>query len=518
MRPFALLCLALPLAGCGSDDVNRTGGGGAGGVSLLDAGPPPPEDGGPVPPSEGCGTPVGNVYYVSPSGDDAAAGSEAAPWQTLGKATATAQPGDTVYLMAGTYAERLVPQTSGTAGNYISYAVDPAGGPAVIDGSGVPLAEGGLAQIGRSYIKVCGLTIRNSPLYGVAAGQDSDEVPEWIHLVGLDVENSGEAAIYVEGVSDVVIEQNLTRDSVSSGIGVWYSSRVAVRHNQVVNARNNEDLGHEESISISGTADFEVSNNEIWLDNGTPCTGGNAAIKIKESARRGKVFANYVHDFYPEGHIGLDAWEAGLDGGPTLNTIDLYGNRIEDSGGFRVSSEEGGLVEAINIYDNIVTHTENGIMVTDSANNGPKRNINIYNNSIYEGGIEGFSGIYITTSNFRSVVIRNNIVVSSQWSAGKISLGDAAMQSEVTVDHNLSFGPKDYCIDGFASCVELSNLPGNTTADPLWVDAAGGDLHLTAASPAVDQGAAIDGLTVDFDGVARPQGAGVDIGALEYVP
>jgi hypothetical protein len=42
-----------------------------------------------------------------------------------------------------------------------------------------------------------------------------------------------------------------------------------------------------------------------------------------------------------------------------------------------------------------------------------------------------------------------------------------------------------------------------------------GDYHLQAGSPAIDKGFSTSAPLTDFDGKARPQGAGVDIGAYE---
>lgn len=48
--------------------------------------------------------------------------------------------------------------------------------------------------------------------------------------------------------------------------------------------------------------------------------------------------------------------------------------------------------------------------------------------------------------------------------------------------------------------------------------AAAGDLVLSGpVGEVVDQGAAIGGLSEDYFGTSRPQGAGLDIGANEYV-
>ncbi len=71
-------------------------------------------------------------------------------------------------------------------------------------------------------------------------------------------------------------------------------------------------------------------------------------------------------------------------------------------------------------------------------------------------------------------------------------------------------------------CEEAS---GNISDDPLFVDAASGDFHLQDTSPCIDTG--IDPVPdyidpgfveFDFEGDARPYGAGWDIGADEWTP
>jgi hypothetical protein len=47
------------------------------------------------------------------------------------------------------------------------------------------------------------------------------------------------------------------------------------------------------------------------------------------------------------------------------------------------------------------------------------------------------------------------------------------------------------------------------------VDAAADDYHLAPGSPAIDAGEALSGVTIDRDGVERPQGGAHDAGAYE---
>ena len=44
------------------------------------------------------------------------------------------------------------------------------------------------------------------------------------------------------------------------------------------------------------------------------------------------------------------------------------------------------------------------------------------------------------------------------------------------------------------------------------------DYHLSATSPAIDNGMSVTDVTTDIEGNSRPQGSGWDIGAYEYTP
>jgi len=64
-------------------------------------------------------------YYVATTGNDSNIGTIAEPWRTIQHAADTMAAGDQLYIMAGTYNERVIPQNSGRTGRYITYTAYP---------------------------------------------------------------------------------------------------------------------------------------------------------------------------------------------------------------------------------------------------------------------------------------------------------------------------------------------------------------------------------------------------------
>lgn len=464
----------------------------------------------------------GLIYYVATNGNDNNSCSITQPCKTIQKAASILIAGETVLIRGGTYNERIVPTNSGTAGNYITYSAYP-GETVIVDGTNINMSsEDGLFYLkDKHYIKIENITIQNSRDMGIyVLGTYSPRTNTTnIILSNLRVLNSNDEAIKVFYGDTILVEKTYTKESVSSGIGIWNSNNVLLDDNTVVNARNAPaGTGHEECISLANVTNFEVKNNEVYYENLQNYLGA-VGIDAKISSSHGKIHDNYIHGFYQDGAIYLDAWDAGLNGTESLHDIDIYSNRVEHAGGITVGSERGGIAENINIYNNVVIDASwSGIVLHKAGEgyggNGLRKNINIFNNTIFRSIGNGGAGIYIHTANIENIVIKNNIVAFDPKWVGQITLADPSVRNQVTVDKNLTWGRTE-CANDALSCVELNT--GTIRADPKFVNSSILDLHLQANSPAINAGLSIPVVNVDLDGNIRPQGVAYDIGAYEVV-
>jgi parallel beta-helix repeat protein len=423
-----------------------------------------------------------NTYYVAPGGNDDNPGTILYPWRTIQKAANTLLAGDTVYIRAGTYPERVVPQNSGSAGSDITYAAYP-GETVTIDGSGITLPDDleGLFHIqSQSYIVVSGLRVIN------AGPHDNN------------------AGILVLNASHVTVENNATYNTNSSGIGVWGSSNVTVDGNRVEEAGGG---GYQECISVAGTDTFEVRNNEVLNCH-------KEGIDAKDGASNGQIYRNQVHHTQRVG-IYVDAFEN--------HTYDIavYQNvvhDIQDNNGFAIGSEQGGLLENVWVYNNIAYNNRYvGLTLHDCCpgpDTHPVQNVTVVNNTFYNNGWTDWGGgIAVDNPDVQNVIIRNNIV--SQNLYFQIAVNPGIPAQNIAIDHNL--------IDGYRGTENEIYGDDYVEGDPLFVDPSQADFHLQETSPAIDRGSAVDAPANDYDGSARPQDgdqsgtAEYDIGAYEVV-
>jgi len=194
-------------------------------------------------------------------------------------------------------------------------------------------------------------------------------------------------------------------------------------------------------------------------------------------------------------------------GSPTINNNLIQGNAGD---GVAMINECDA-----NITQNVIMgNTGNGIvaLVPDGAR-GPYS----VNNTIV-----GNLGAGISSYGFHSGSIIDGNIVSG---TPAIWVGTYMGNSPPSVHANDFYSPAGKVFDG-GTFTNISQLPGNISANPCFVCLPGGDVHLFAASPCIDAGTnGAPGLpAVDFDGRARVLAgrtngpAMVDMGAFEFSP
>jgi parallel beta-helix repeat protein len=153
--------------------------------------------------------------------------------------------------------------------------------------------------------------------------------------------------------------------------------------------------------------------------------------------------------------------------------------------------------QPITVANNVIVYNaSHGIVASGLVSNAILVNNTIASNKL---GVFAWSSV-ITT-------VRNNIVVNN--TEGGIVVGGGGQIGQM--DHNDSWGNAG------------SNYPaappgaGNISSDPLFANPSALAYGLRPGSPAIDTGSLADAPAYDKDGISRPQGGGIDMGAYESV-
>ncbi len=480
-------------------------------------------------------TPVPTVspgsYYVSALGNDANAGTQAAPWQHIQYALDRVVAGSTVYVMAGEYNEFVTFRNSGSAsGGYITLQNYPGQSP-VIDATGLPVSgETGLVNIvNGQYIKLIGFEIRNLKAGGVGSA-----FPQGISVRG----NGAFIEIRDNKVHDI---ENSCKRCGAHGIAVYGRDPNASIHDLLIDGNEvyNGKFGWSESLVLNGNVEkFTVSNN-IVHDNdniGIDFIGfeGENPNPAVDRARDGLVTGNLIYniDAYGNPAYGTDRSADGIyvDGG---TNIVIERNIVHHSNlGIELASEHAGKnTSYITLRNNFVySNSQVGIAIGGyDTRRGSTENCVIVNNTLYNNYTLGDWGseLYVQYDT-RYNVVKNNLIFANAYRR-YIESWSPVMTGN-TVDHNLYFAAgggsdgtwiwKGVTYNTFsayqtASGNDALSLIGQ---DPLLVNPGAGDLHLSLGSPAINAGENLSSAemgTLDIDGDPRILDGVVDIGADE---
>jgi hypothetical protein len=287
-----------------------------------------------------------------------------------------------------------------------------------------------------------------------------------------------------------------------------------------------------------GTSNVRVVNNELY---GFFEDSGGSAV-IAGSGKQLRILGNHVHDnggsklYHALYFDGRDTAEGGA------NDIEIAYNHIHHQTGGRgiqIYGDTGTLISKVRVHHNLIHdialdgitfgrdsgtgfQAYNNVVyrTADPSLRGPSKDFGIsggcirfdsphlvaevYNNTFADCAVDDdpeSAGIRFQKA--MQVTLVNNIV------SGKYYVNVGSMPATFSSSHNLWFGK------GAAPAWDTHSI----SADPRFVNPSAGNFRLRASSPAIDRGSSNvnDVVATDFDGVARPQGSGHDVGAFEFV-
>ena len=443
------------------------------------------------------------TYYVATNGVDSHAGSLAAPWRTIQKAANTLAPGDTVLVRGGVYNEAVKMNVSGILASYAVTFQNYPGETPVVDGAGltVPPADyaAGLFEFtNANYIVLQGFEIRN---YHV---NSASLVPAGIDIVGMSHDLT-----FISNRVHNIANFNTTDNANAYGIGV-HGTRLQAISNLVFlgNEIYSNTLGQSETFSLDGNvSDFNISGNLVHDNNNI----GIAFIGYEDVApntnvdftRNGVCRSNCVWNITASQSAPEDN-EYDADGiycdGASNVLIEL--NRVWNCDlGVELASEHKGhaanncvcrdnllwsnYVTGISIggYDTTVGQTMNCVITHNT----------LYHNDTTLSGTGDFEMQYAPVSN----IFTHNILCAS--SQNILITDEFAQNTNTTLDWNVYFTPggsnastwmlKNTTYKTFASWrSSTTNDMDSIFADPLFINAAGTNFHLSTNSPAVNAG------------------------------
>ncbi|MDB5039194.1 MAG: hypothetical protein JWQ35_2722, partial [Bacteriovoracaceae bacterium] len=242
--------------------------------------------------------------------------------------------------------------------------------------------------------------------------------------------------------------------------------------------------------------------------------GARSGIDVVDAASNNQIIRNEIHHNGNYDWISTNGQDGIYSSESTSNNIYLQ-NYIHDNGRPSTNSNyplDHGLylcgdneLVANNI---VVKNAGNGLQI---AGYTTVSNMRVYNNVFASNGTNGI----ILWMALNGVQIKNNIFFQNVKLA--ISSYDAH-GSGIAIDRNISFGNGLGNYDlarGGSDFIYTATPP--VISDPLFINNAS-DFHLQSASPAINAGIALTEVTTDLEGVSKPQGAGYDIGAYEFIP
>jgi len=335
-----------------------------------------------------------------------------------------------------------------------------------------------------------GMPITFSAEAGVEITSENSDTPDGINLEGASfivLEGFTVNGMERAGLRTVTAEHVTLRNNQGNGNGRWGILTGFVDDLLIENNRMSGSI-EEHGIYVSNSGDRPVIRYNVLF--------GNAANGLHMNGDAEQGGDGIISDALVEGNV-------------------IYSNGMLGGSGINCDGVQDSLIVNNLIYD---AHAS-GISLYQIDGGGPASNNRVINNTVVIAN-DGRWALNIMDDSSGTTVY-NNVFLSLHPSRGAIDLCGAGCLAGFTSDYNVVvdvFTPDD---NDFISLAEWQTATGqdmnSIVADSaaVFVDAAGGDYHLSDTSPAVDSGTSTEAPASDLEGNARPFGAAVDIGAYE---
>jgi parallel beta-helix repeat protein len=410
------------------------------------------------------------LYVGGAAANDDNPGSAAAPYASLDRAAAQAQPGDTITVRAGTYSAFTI-YTDGTASSRVVFQRDPAS-------NSRPIIRGRVT-IAASYVTLRGFEVTGSDLMGINVYGGSQ-----LELVDNVIHDNQRGAIYAapaEGRSsnDILVQGN-----------------VAYR-NSLDNSARASSGGWAGAIQTGGANRLTIVENEVYENWGE---GISLTVTDGSVAARNVVHDNYSVELYMD-HATSSAFDSNLvfDSGKTEFFRNLNGSW--PATGIQISNEPGyGDVppsRGNRIVNNIVVGGRTGLFYWRAPEDFSGLQETLIAHNTFYGAKEVL--LKVDDGPHSGARFINNLFVAAGADVVWVEGGGLDFRNNVWSGGQLR-GPGDLSADcGLAR-------PGGTTA---------ADYRIASISSAcVGAGMALSEVTSDFFGGTR---AGrTDVGAHQF--
>jgi MYXO-CTERM domain-containing protein len=358
----------------------------------------------------------------------------------------------------------------------------------VAAGDTVMVQPGNYAGMNVTTGGVDGMPITFSAENGVVVDGDNPDTPDGIN---------------VEDADWVVIEGFTVVGRTRTGIRCALGDHVTIRNNV---ARDNGNWG----ILTGFCNDLLIEGNE--------CSGSidEHGIYVSNSADRPIVRRNVSHDNNANGlHMNGDV-SLGGDGLIEDAVVEgnvFYGNGAAGGSAINCDGCQRALIQNNLAYDN---HASGISLYAIDAAMGAQDNI-VVNNTIVVAA-DGRWALNIQDGSTGNTAYNN--VLLNLGDGGSIdismdSLPGFVSDFNVTADLFTTDGGTPLTLAEWQAQTGQDASSLVAAPDSIFVDA-GADFHLAAGSSPVDAGTAMNAPATDLEGVPRPQGAAVDIGAYEW--